>query len=359
MNNFFKSIARKEWLESDPAKDRTTGLIVFGTLEVALGLFCFTFAMLLLIAVSSAGLHGVKPVHFWAAQGLLFYLTGWFIVMGLGSMKAQRWARSLLLVGAWSAVFFGTLVLALILYILPDVYALVADTGLLPPMAALTVLYSAVLVLILLQVVFPLVCIVFYGLQSVQATCEQRHPDPCWTDRCPLPLLAMGFISVLGCFSLLIGTTTNFVVFVFGQVLSGLPGAGVLALVSIGSGYVGWGALTRRMHAWWGAYALVLLTSASMMLTFSEIDVDALYGHMGYRPEQIDALRSLYPLNPAMLIFLSCLWGIMACTYLVWVRDCFQPEKVVRSVKSYQQRKAEEAAAAAVSEPHRPRMRLD
>ena len=358
MKTFMKGMAEREWFGGNPSKDHSVGLAVFGTLEVLLGLFCFSCAMLLLIVVSANGLSGIKPIHFWSAQGLLFYLTGWLIVMGLGSIKAKRWARVLLLVGAWSSVFFGTLAMALILYMLPDIYTLLADSGQLSPMAALGALYFMVVVLVLLQVVFPLSCIAFYGLKGVVATCERRNPEPCWTDRCPLPLLAMGFISVLGCFSIVLGATTNFVVFLFGRVLNGAPGAFVLALISIVSGYVGWGAFTRKMHAWWGAYGLVLLTSSSMMLTFSEVDMDTLYMHMGFAAEQISRLKDQYPLNTALLTLLSCLWGIMACTYLVWVRECFRPAKVEKSVKSYQQRKAEEEAARP-TEPERPRMRLD
>lgn len=275
MKKFLERFVERMWLEGDPLKDRTTGLVVFGILEILLGIFCFASAMLLMIVVSANGLCGTKPVHYWMSMGFLFYLTGWFITMGMGSIKAKRWARALLLVGAWASVFFGTLVLALILYVLPEIYVFFADSGFLSPMAALGALYFAVLVLILLQVVFPLVSIVFYELKGVKATCERRNPQSCWTDRCPLPLLAISFISLLGCLSIVVGTTTNHVAFLFGHVVSGMSGALVLAIVSVASGYVGWGAYNRRMHAWWGAYVLVVLTSSSMMLTFSGMEMGA------------------------------------------------------------------------------------
>ena len=358
MKKFLERIVERAWLAGDPSKDRTVGLVVFGTLEILLGIFCFALAMLLLIVVSANGLHGIKPIHYWMLMGLLFYLTGWFIVMGMGSIKARRWARALLLVGAWVSIFFGTLVLALVLYILPEVYNLLADSGLLPPLAALGILYFSILVLILLQIVFPLVSIVFYGLKGVEATCERCNPEPCWTDRRPLPLLAMSFISALGCLSIVVGFTTNHVVFLFGHVVNGIPGALVLAVISVASGYVGWGAYTRKMHAWWGAYVLVVSTSASMMLTFSEMEMDTFYARIGYTAEQIAQLQEFSPFNPALFTLLSCAWGIMACAYLVWVRDCFRPEKAEIEVRSYQQRKAEEEAANPEEQPRR-RMRLD
>jgi hypothetical protein len=358
MQGFIQRFVERLTSEVDPHKDRSTGLAVFGAIDIVVGIFYFSLAMLLLIVVSSTGLGGMKPVHYHMAMGFLFFLTAWFIVMGLGSIKARRWARALLLIGAWVAVFFGTLMLALVLYILPELYNVVFASGFLPPEASLALLYAITFVLVLSQVIYPLGGIAFYGLKSVQATCERISPEPSWTDRFPLPLLAMGFISVLGSLSIFFGVTTNYTVFLFGHVANGLPGMLLVLVVSVACGYVGWGALTRRMHAWWGAYALVLLTSSSMMLTFSEMEVAALYAHMGYSASQITQIEKLHLISPATLTFASCLWGIMACIYLAWVRDCFRPERVEVEVKSYQRRKAEEAAA----EPppsNRPRMRLD
>lgn len=357
----------KEWLKKggkadaatcDAARDRTVGLIVFGTLDILFGIFCFAMAMVLLISVSAMGLGGMKPVHFHLALLFLFFMTGWFVVVGLGSIKARRWARALLLVGAWVAVFFGTLVLAVILFVLPEMYNLVADSDLFPPSGALDFLYALISVLVLLQVAFPVIGIAFYGAPSVQATCARLNPAPSWTDRCPLPLLAMSFISITGSFSILFAGTTNYTVFVFGHVLSGVPGLVVVAFISAVCGYVGWGAYTRKMHAWWGAYALIVLISASMMLTFSGMDMAAVYDLMGYTEEQSLHLQQFYPLSPSTLTFMSCAWGVMACIYLVWVRDLFRPERDVVEVKSYQQRRTEEAAAKPEDAP-RIRMRLD
>jgi len=95
-----------------------------------------------------------------------------------------------------------------------------------------------------------------------------------------------------------------------------------------------------------------------MMLTFSEMEMDTLYARIGYTAEQIAQLQELSPFNPALFTLLSCAWGIMACAYLVWVRDCFRPEKAEIEIKSYQQRKAEEEAANPEEQPRR-RMRLD
>jgi hypothetical protein len=362
MKEFLKKVREKVWLAGDPGRDRSTGLAVFGTLEIVMGLVAFSFAMFLLVLVSAAGTGAMKISYCWITTGFLLYMSGWFCVMGYGSIKAFRWSRALILVGSWVQVFFGTLVLALVLHLLPWAYNLLADTEILSPQAALAALYAGVLALIAVHLVFPLAAIFFYSLEGVRTTCERRHPDSSWTDRCPLPLMAMGFVSALGVLTLLFGASTNYIVFLFGRIWTGFPGFIVAAGIASAFGYVGWGAFARKMQAWWAAYAVILLTASSMMLTFAELDMEHLYGRMGYSAVHAASLQQFQLLNPAVLTAAACLWGIMACAYLVWVRDCFQPVQDTVEVKSYCQRKAEELAARPPEPPQttrRPRMRLD
>lgn len=359
MNGFIKKVAAAIVAEIRPERDRSVGLTVFGILDVLLGIFCFSLAMLLLVVVSSVGLHGLRPVFYWMAMAFLLGSTGWYIVLGLGSVKARRWARALLLVGAWVTVFFGSLALALVLYILPEAYGIVIDSSLLSPRLILGFFYFAVFVVFFLQIIFPLLTIAFYSLVSVRATCERRNPEPSWVDGCPLPLMAMGFISTLGCLSIISGATTHYVAFLFGHVVSGWRGMLVAAGLSIVCGYVGWGAFTRKMHAWWGAYAVVVVVASSLMLTFAELDLPVLYAHLDYSPERIEQQQGFLSVSPATLTFVSCIWGVMASLYLLWVRDCFCPEKDVPEVKSHQQRMAEKKAARPKPTIPRDRMRLD
>ena len=358
MQEWLKKARDWAWLEGDPNRDRTVGLLLFGMFEVALGILSFSLAMLLLVTVSSTGLGGMKPSHFWMSMGILFCLTVWFILMGLGSMKARRWARALVLVGAWVTILLGTFALALMLYVIPEIYNVLVDLGGVDQHVAMGWLYFAVFSLLLLEVVFPLVAIGFYSLAGVQATCERKNPEDSWTDRYPLPLLAMGFISVLGSLSIIVGSSANYVVFLFGRIFSGPTGMLVVALLSGACAYVGWGAFKRNKHAWWGAYGIVLITSISTMLTFAELDMKNLYTHMNYNAEQIERLMRIDLINPAGLTFASCIWGVMACIYLVWIRDCFMPEKDRAKVKSYARRMAEEEASR--PKEHRgQRMRVD
>ena len=358
MRDLFKTLRECVWLEGDPGKDQSRGLLCFGVFEMILGGASLLGAFFLFFLCFRVGLGGMKGADFGMLVGALFTLSGWFFSMGWGSIRARRWARALVLVGAWVAVFLGTLASVLLLHLLPSACRLIVDSGVLSPQKTMTLLYAVMVSVFVLQLVFPVATIMFYSLRGVRATCERRNPKPCWTDGRPLPLLSMGFVSVLCSLSVFFGATTNYSVFVFGRVLFGWQGFVVVLLMAGACVYVGWGAVMRRIHAWWVAYALVLLSSASMMLTFSGKEMDSLYRAMRYTEEQIAELYHLNLFSPASLTFAACSWGILACIFLVWVRDCFLPEREIEKVKSYQQRQAEEQAANP-PKPLRPRMRVD
>jgi hypothetical protein len=359
MKDLLKKSREQVWLEKDPDKDWSRGLFVAGLLEMALGILAFSSAMLLMVIVSKTGYGILKPIQVGQCMFLLLFLTGWWIVMGFGSLKARRWAGVLILAGSWVAIFFGSLFMALILYVLPEVHSLMMDSGLWSPSAALNAVYLTVLLLLLLQLVIPLISIAFYSLKGVESTCCRRNPDPCWTDRIPLPLLVMGFIAALGCCSVFTAASFDYVVFFFGRVVSGWAGLIIVLLISAACGYVGWGAFMQKMQAWWSAYAVILTISCSLMLTFAEVEMDVLYAHMGCTPDQIVQLSRYRVLNPAMLSAISGIWGAMACIYLVWVRDCFLPDTKEEEVKSYEQLMAEQKKSEEDPVPRRPRMRLD
>lgn len=359
MLNAWKRVLRPKEPPIGEWTDRSVGLIVFGTVDILFGIFYFCLSMMLLLVISVAGLGGIKPVHFWMALLFCFFLTGWYVWMGLGSIRGRHWARALLLVGAWITLFFGTLFLALLLFLLPEVYNVVADSGLLSPSAALTVLALTVGFIALLQLVFPVGLIAFYGSRSVAATCERMNPESCWTDRTPLPLLALSVVCSVGCFLVVFSATTNYTVFFFGRVLSGWPGVLITGFISIVCGYVGWGAYARKMHAWWGAYAMIVIISASMMLTFSEMDMESMYAHMNYTVEQIEQLQQSRLFSPTTLVCIICVWGVVASSYLVWVRDLFRPEVAHTTVFSYRTLKGRGLGDAAKGDASRVRMRLE
>ena len=82
-------------------KDRQTGLIVFGILEILLGCLCALLVPLMIWGQAmSAQATGGAPNFRMAIPGALVYamLAVALVWLGIGSMRFRRWARALLLI---------------------------------------------------------------------------------------------------------------------------------------------------------------------------------------------------------------------------------------------------------------------
>jgi hypothetical protein len=155
-------------------RDRKTGLVVFGIILIIIGLL---LALLSLMCIA----------HIYVFLGLFLAVPAvWFISMGIGSIKARRWARALLLVTSW--VWFIGEINIFIIYI----YNEIAQGAQIYEDNNSTWIWFMLVVFI----IAPVILILFYGSKNVKATCEFRNPQISWTDKCPLPVLALSFIYI-------------------------------------------------------------------------------------------------------------------------------------------------------------------
>ena len=101
----------------DAFKDRSTRLVLFGALSVAIGGICVLFGLLhLVLALTSGRLLGAEtpPVEarsYVMGAMLYFLLGGAFVWVGIGSIRRRRWVRPLMLTLAWTWLLSGASVL--------------------------------------------------------------------------------------------------------------------------------------------------------------------------------------------------------------------------------------------------------
>ena len=71
--------------------------------------------------------------------GILFYtlLAVWFIWVGIGSIKARRWARALILISSWLWLICGVSGFVIILLLLPNMYDQMGESGKVPKEAVI------------------------------------------------------------------------------------------------------------------------------------------------------------------------------------------------------------------------------
>jgi len=196
----------EQTVQSSNFKDRKAGLIVFGILQIIFGGFCALMVPLMILGmITSTALKDSSTTSMNASMmipGVLFYilLAVWFICMGIGSIRARRWARALLLVSSWIWLIGGISGLISVLVLMPDMYDQMAKSGQMPQEMARTMKYIMTVFMTVFYVVIPGVLVLFYRSKNVKATCEIRDPHVRWTDKCPLPVLAVSLILLSGRF---------------------------------------------------------------------------------------------------------------------------------------------------------------
>ena len=93
-------------------QDRSAGLILVGILEIGLGLLCLLMlAFMGFAAVSVQSLPGGQAAAMNTrvmAANCAFYLAMavFFFVMGVGTLRGRRWARTIMLVVSWTWLIF-------------------------------------------------------------------------------------------------------------------------------------------------------------------------------------------------------------------------------------------------------------
>ena len=105
-------------------KDRSTGLLIFGILTILLG--CITGMLLLMMLVGQVAVRSAHVTTVPASILLLdVFIYGILAValiwLGIGSIKARRWARALLLIFSWSWLVVGVYAILGAILILPMV----------------------------------------------------------------------------------------------------------------------------------------------------------------------------------------------------------------------------------------------
>jgi hypothetical protein len=313
-------------------KDRRTGLLVFGILEIVLGGLCVLLLALLLVvfalASSSARVSTPGGVGFvgdvdWHGLGVAAAMYGFlavvFIWLGIGSIRCRRWARALLLILSWSWLLGG--ISALCLFVVVG-RAIIAK-GMITPAANFIMGIILVFQAILL-VALPLAMVFFYQNRNVKATCEARDQTPRWTDACPLPVLATSLWIYLGAFGFLtLPLLYRSVVPFFGILITGRLATCILVVCSALWFYLGWGTYRLKPAAWWLALIVFGLLSASAAFTFLRIDLMELYRRLGYGEEQIRMMQDFGFFTGRAAAWWSALFFFAFLLYSLWIRKYF------------------------------------
>ena len=315
-------------------RDRSGGLMAFGVAQILLGVLCALMVGLMCLGQVIAARQGGTNTNFrMMAFSLGFYvvLTVVLVWLGLGSIRARRWARALSLVLGWCWFAAGIATIVMFVLIMPKIMQGFGEGNQGPPPAARVMMMLIPLVILgIFFILVPGSMVLFYRSKHVKATCQARNPAVCWTDACPLPVLGLSVVLGLGTVSLLMMPWAyNGVMPFFGVLLSGIRGSAMLLAVAGLWGYAAWACYRLRTVGWWVVFVTMLLYGLSNVMTFLQVDFKEMYRLMGVPEDQIQLLSQI-PLfqGNGMFVVVGVMgvFFVLALGYILFVKRFFRQQ---------------------------------
>lgn len=251
-----------------PFRDRGRELAVYGWVLIAFGALCGLIALLLLAVLAVVPRSGVTPAVAPDPRAALFntvfYLLAGaaLVALGIGSIRARRWARTLTLILAWVWLATGVLALLVMGFLLPTLLAGSLAGPSASGMVTCVTLFSLLFVA-LFFVVLPLVLLLFYRREDVRQTIEARDPLPGWTDRVAPSILGIVLALGVGAAASILSVFGFRVVPIFSVVLTGWPATLVLLFFAAVSAGLAVAVYRRSSAGWWGLVLLQVLGLAN------------------------------------------------------------------------------------------------
>jgi hypothetical protein len=278
--------------------DRSERLMLLGIGQVLLGCLCGLMAAVIVAATMLGPMGAMPPGQSTSLKAvipaLVFYvlLAVALIWLGIGLIRARRWAWTLTVLLSWMWLLMGLAAFAMFVFFMgPMMRESMAQQAKMPTEAIMVMLIVMAAFMACIYILLPGVYIVLCHNESVRATCQRRDPKIRWTDRCPMPVLALTVIQSLGAVAMPSALAYGSVIALFGVFLSGPLGTVAIVLIMLVLAYLAWGGYRLQMAAWWGMLLAGMVGALNMVITFSRTDLMQMYEKMGFPPEQLEMMR--------------------------------------------------------------------
>jgi hypothetical protein len=311
-------------------KDRSAGLVIFGILTLLLGCLAGLFVPLILFGqMVAAKVPNAPPMnHAAMLPGLAVYglLAVALVWLGIGSIKARRWARALLLIFSWSWLIIGVFATAIMPFIMSKSLVNLppnAETGqpAMPSGAIMGMVIGMTIFFFVFFVLVPAVWTFFYNSRHVKATCAARDPVTRWTDACPLPVLGFCLWTWVAVPMMLFMPLTGHAVMpCFGMFVSGLPGALFCLVVAAVWGVAGWWLYRLDARGWWLILISMVLFTVSALLTYAHHDIIEMYQLMDYPQAQINQIQKIGLFAGNRMGWFTALCSLPFLGYLLFIK---------------------------------------
>jgi len=285
-------------------RDRRSGLLAFGILQIIIGLICALFVLVLAAALELTSRRGIAPPTNIAPAFVIYGAAAfYFITVGSGSIRARRWARAMSVAfsAAWLAVGIAVVLSSLLFIRRTLVFVRPSETAL--------VIGSTAAILIVAFIILPLALFLFYRREDVLLTCETHDPAIRWTDRVPWPVLAVATLLGFASFATLANVGAPVVPF-FGMALTGASAALTMLTLSGLFGFLTVQWIVLRKSAWWTTLLLHVIGGIVAIVTLATGDVGEVYAKLNMPREQIQAMQlETLGRSPALWAIVILVWA--------------------------------------------------
>jgi len=323
--------------DTPPLADRRTGLLIFGVIQILLGLLSALMVPLAALGAFMSRLApggAMRPGQYISGIATYVFIAAALLTLGIGSVQMKRWARALTVVTSWYWLILGVLITILLTAVLPvTMRSALAQaqqqSGANPASPEITTGVMAVILTVIIVflafffVLVPIAFVVFYSRKDVAETCRRRDPVERWTDRTPLPVLGASVAFFTGSlYMLLVGVTTPLFPF-FGRYLTGIGGAACFVVLAALDMYLAIALFRLQSSGWWIAVIAAPVRLLSMVLTFGKADLMQAYSKVGFSDAQLNTLNSNPMFRSHVILWWSLISLVVFLGYLLWLKRYF------------------------------------
>ena len=253
---------------------------------------------------------------FWFATLVVMNL-GYYLIaavclpLAVGHIRLRCWSLTLAQLYTWFWLGAGILLVANSILLLPSVFRLDLERGIIITRVILVGVSSLIALVFL-----PLLGLWFYKSDKVRSVFVAHDPNLYWTERYPFPLLAVLLLFIISIIVLHIAMFFQAMFPMFGRILLGRQSVYIIAMCILISLILIYGIVQLKTLAWWGSLVYVSLLTISTVMSFagySFYDVVEIMKLPAYEMELIDKMALIhdYPLVGLALPPLLIAFGLI------------------------------------------------
>ncbi len=301
-----------------------------GVLQILIGVGYTLMAPVSLLATK------IAPANAAGSPSTMLALTGAIgmvgfgvttIILGIGSYRACRWARSIWYALGWIGLCAGLASLPLLGAITRELEKSFAAQGVeVPPGVILVSQIMTIGIGGAMYVLIPVLLIRFYGSPHVIRTCEARDPVERWTDRVPTGLLPMILMLGVGAaYSVINALLPGFgsVFPLFGFFVTNLAARLLWISMAALMGWAAFGFYHRSIRAWIGTLVAMPVFVVSFWMTLRDGGLIEYYRMSGLPDSDLQILEASPLMHGGFSTVLFAIGPAFYLVYLIWLRRFF------------------------------------